>query len=276
MSRAYFRAVQAKRAELNARPIDHKVRESLAAIPGKIVNPEVIPYSQANLAAQRSSNIFVNPDDDTARAIGAMPSSYAPNTPEFRVHQVAERHGQQAAAWVFDGNTPEDTYRSTLRGLEAGDPEVLDRLAERLPVLADDWHPWPYYTTEDLMDEVGWTSHDGTDLRDALVDQYGLESSDAFYQEVERLAREHLGTDSEDADTDCEWDWNISSALYQVRHGELGPRTASARTYLLDIIDIAAWDISSLHVKTPYIEHIKDVLTIARCAVATIREGEDT
>src|SRR5260370_10644515 len=33
--------------------------------------------------------------------------------------------GRAAASWMFDGNTPEDTYRAVLRGIEEGDPAIL-------------------------------------------------------------------------------------------------------------------------------------------------------
>ena len=36
--------------------------------------------------------------------------------------------GQAAASWVFDGNTPEDAYQRVLRGIDDGDPAVLDAI----------------------------------------------------------------------------------------------------------------------------------------------------
>ena len=36
--------------------------------------------------------------------------------------------GTTAASWVFDGNTPEDAYQRVLRGIDDGDPAVLDEI----------------------------------------------------------------------------------------------------------------------------------------------------
>ncbi|HTU74389.1 MAG TPA: hypothetical protein VMG38_12810 [Trebonia sp.] len=36
--------------------------------------------------------------------------------------------GKVAASWVFDGNTPEEAYRRVLRGIDDGDPGVLDAI----------------------------------------------------------------------------------------------------------------------------------------------------
>jgi hypothetical protein len=35
---------------------------------------------------------------------------------------------ENAASWVFDGNTDTDTYRRVLAGIEDGDPEIMDAL----------------------------------------------------------------------------------------------------------------------------------------------------
>ena len=34
--------------------------------------------------------------------------------------------GKAAASWTFDGSTPEGTYRRVLRGIEDGDPLIMD------------------------------------------------------------------------------------------------------------------------------------------------------
>jgi hypothetical protein len=97
----------------------------------------------------------------------------------------AQEHGKAAASWVFDGNTPQDTYRYFIRGIEDGDPAVLEGVRE--PSLSGEYGD--DYSEDELMADVGWVPHDGTDLRDELAHQYNEEVSAAFWHEVERLAR---------------------------------------------------------------------------------------
>lgn len=117
-----------------------------------------------------------------------------PNTPEHKVWDVAQANGKAAASWVFDGNTTRETYARFIKGLDDGDPMILDSV--RTPSLsgefADD------YSEDELMSDIGWVPHDGTDLRDALAEQYNQDVSEAFWTEVERVARYQL-TEDEDS-----------------------------------------------------------------------------
>lgn len=110
---------------------------------------------------------------------------YNPSTPEARTWRVAQANGKAAASWVFDGNTNRETYAHVLKGIEDGDPEVMDSI--RTPSLsgefADD------YSEAQLMSDIGWVPNDGTDMRDELAEQYNTEVSAAFWHEVERAAR---------------------------------------------------------------------------------------
>lgn len=45
-----------------------------------------------------------------------------------KAEELGRTAGKAAAAWVFDGNTPEQAYRRVLRGIEEGDPAVLDAI----------------------------------------------------------------------------------------------------------------------------------------------------
>lgn len=38
---------------------------------------------------------------------------------------LGAEHGRNAATWRFDGNTTDETYRATLKGIEDGDPAVM-------------------------------------------------------------------------------------------------------------------------------------------------------
>ena len=43
-----------------------------------------------------------------------------------KAEELGRDAGKAAASWVFDGNTPEEAYQRVLRGIEEGDPAVLD------------------------------------------------------------------------------------------------------------------------------------------------------
>jgi hypothetical protein len=98
--------------------------------------------------------------------------------------KIGAEHGKNAASWVFDGNTTTDTYRWYLRGIDEGDPEVLDSLRE--PSLsgefADD------YDERDLIRDL---ELDDDDIDDA-AGAYNQAASEAFWREVERIARQNV------------------------------------------------------------------------------------
>ena len=101
--------------------------------------------------------------------------------------KIGAEHGRNAASWVFDGNTPAETYATVLRGLEDGDPAIYDMFRE--PSLsgefADD------YTSSDLMYDLG-ISDESTHYQDELCDAWQESASESFWSEVERIAREHV------------------------------------------------------------------------------------
>ena len=103
--------------------------------------------------------------------------------------KLATEHGKAAASWVFDGNTPDEYYAKVLKGLEEGDPEVYDSIGEPSfsGEYADD------YSERQLCDDIG-VDYDlsTTEEVDEIAEAYLEEVRDAFWGEVERLAREHL------------------------------------------------------------------------------------
>ena len=125
-------------------------------------------------------------DGECHCSLSSLP--YAGNTPEYRVWKIARDNGKAAASWVFDGNTPRETYAAVLRGIENDDPEVMD--AYRTPDFSGEYAD--DYSEDDLMRDADWVPNDGTDLRDALTSQYLQEVSDAFWGEIERTARANL------------------------------------------------------------------------------------
>jgi hypothetical protein len=123
---------------------------------------------------------------------------YAQYTPEHRVWVKAQENGKAAASWVFDGNTDKDTYRKVLQGIDDGDPEVMDGL-----------YPGSLrggYTDRDILADAKWVPHDGTSLRDELIEQYDREIVDAFWNEVERQAVEQLKEDPDDLNDRMDFD----------------------------------------------------------------------
>lgn len=108
----------------------------------------------------------------TCANCGCDGNPYAEYTPEHRVWAVAQEHGKAAASWVFDGNTPESTYRTVFKGIRDGDPEIMDGLNPRSLRGA--------YTEQELLSDAGWVPHDGTMLASELVGQYDQETVDAF------------------------------------------------------------------------------------------------
>jgi hypothetical protein len=118
----------------------------------------------------------------------ASGNPYVQYTPEARVWTIAQEHGKAAASWVVDGSTSAVSARGLVKGIEDGDPAVLDSIRE--PSLsgefADD------YSEDELMADARWVPNDGTDLRDELATQYNNEVSTAFWHEVDRLARNQI------------------------------------------------------------------------------------
>ena len=63
--------------------------------------------------------------------------------------ELGREAGKAAASRVFDGNTPEDAYRRVLRGIDEGDPAVLDAIEP--PAIG----PAAGYTEDDLARDLG-------------------------------------------------------------------------------------------------------------------------
>jgi len=98
-----------------------------------------------------------------------------------RAESIGTTHGHNAGTWIFDGNTSRATYAHILKGIEEGDPMVLDSLTA--PSLYG-----TEYTEESLAAELGVT-----ELSDDCRDAYNDAADQAFWNEVERAARYQLG-----------------------------------------------------------------------------------
>jgi hypothetical protein len=93
--------------------------------------------------------------------------------------------GQAAASRVFDGNTPVDAYRRVLRGIEEGDPAVLDAIEP--PAIG----PAAGYGQDDLARDLG--TEPGDPALPRAVSAYADAFTGSFWQETGRAAREHAG-----------------------------------------------------------------------------------
>ena len=93
--------------------------------------------------------------------------------------------GKTAAGLLFDGNTPRDAYQRVLRGIEEGDPAVLD--AAEPPAIG----PAAGYTQDDLARDLGIDPRDRAVRR--AVSAYADAFTGSFWQETERAARDHAG-----------------------------------------------------------------------------------
>jgi hypothetical protein len=92
-------------------------------------------------------------------------------------------HGRAAASWYFDGNTSRETYEAVLRGLEDGDPAVLDTFPSS--PLSGEWADDP--TPASVLEALGVEEND--DAADDYLGAYESGFSDAVMFEIEGAAR---------------------------------------------------------------------------------------
>ena len=60
-----------------------------------------------------------------------------------RAEEPGRDAGKTAAAWVFDGNTPGEAYQRVRRGIDEGDPAVLDAIEPPATTAASSRHRPP-------------------------------------------------------------------------------------------------------------------------------------
>ena len=102
-----------------------------------------------------------------------------------KAEQLGREAGKAAAGWVLDGNTPEEEYKRVLRGIAEVDPAVLG--AAEPPAIG----PGAGYEQDDLARDLGIEPGDRALPR--AVSAYAGAFTDAFWQETERAARDHVG-----------------------------------------------------------------------------------
>lgn len=101
--------------------------------------------------------------------------------------QCGTEAGKAAASWAFDGDTDRETYAKVLKGIEDGDPEIMDM--QPAPLSGE----WAGESIPEL------SARYGIDLEDEeIADRFEEAYSQAFWDEIERTARYHL-TDDDNA-----------------------------------------------------------------------------
>lgn len=110
-----------------------------------------------------------------------------------QARKLGAEDGLAAAGWMFDGNTTRETYAAVLRGIEDGDPEILDTLPA--PDLSGEWADGR--TPESLALDCGLEVNMSTSDADAetvtgLCEEYEQAFNTAADAEIQRVARYHL------------------------------------------------------------------------------------
>ena len=102
-----------------------------------------------------------------------------------KAEELGRDAGKAAAGWVSGGSTPDEAYQRALRGIQDGDPAVLD--AAGPPAIG----PAAGYTEDDLARDLGIDPRDRALPR--AVSAYADAFTGSFWRETERAARDHCG-----------------------------------------------------------------------------------
>jgi len=101
-----------------------------------------------------------------------------------RAREAGRAHGKAAASWYFDGNTPQETYALVLKGIEEGDPAVLETFPS--DPLSGEWADDP--TPQTVWADLGMTGDE--DEADDVIEAYEEGFYEASADEIERVARD--------------------------------------------------------------------------------------
>ena len=95
--------------------------------------------------------------------------------------------GLGAASWCVDGNTTTETCAAILKGIEDGDPAILDQF--NTPNLSGEYADDP--TPQTLADDYGIDEARDPDgfLLDEVCTEWEEAASSAFWTELERTVR---------------------------------------------------------------------------------------
>jgi len=104
-----------------------------------------------------------------------------------RAEKLGAAAGKQAGNSYFDGNTPRETYEIVLKGIDDGDPAVLDQLPSC--ILTDEDAAEVY---EDIVTDINREDSESVEEND-LIEIYADAFNLAATREAERVARYQLG-----------------------------------------------------------------------------------
>jgi hypothetical protein len=106
-----------------------------------------------------------------------------------RASENGAERGRAAASWYFDGNTSRETYERVLRGIEDGDPEVLDTFPSS--PLSGEWadDPTPASVLSEIAGTAAWDGVFTDEEAEALLAAYEDGFCQASADEIERVAR---------------------------------------------------------------------------------------
>lgn len=121
--------------------------------------------------------------DDNARF---SPSRFrdASTPEEDRIEARGRVEGKAAGSWAIDERTSKETAAAILRGLEEGDPAVLDELP-LFPRVAGEWADQPTWSS--ILEQEGCEGSD--DDRQDLFDLYCLAYATGSTDEIVTSAR---------------------------------------------------------------------------------------
>jgi hypothetical protein len=134
-----------------------------------------------------------SPENDEAMAEEAQRTTDRDpsDSDEDKMRRAGAEHGRAVASWYFDGNTDRATYARTLRGIEEGDPEILDTLPSA--PLSGEWadEPTPASVFRDVL-EADEAEYDERGESDDLLTAYEEAFSTAAADAIEAAARAQL------------------------------------------------------------------------------------
>jgi hypothetical protein len=107
---------------------------------------------------------------------------------EAQANTLGRSAGEQAAEWVFDGNTPAEEYGRVLNGIEEGDPAIMD--AFTAPTLNGEWADG--MTVERLLAELEVPMDIGEQDTARLGDAWEVGASEGFWCKLESICTLHL------------------------------------------------------------------------------------
>lgn len=106
-----------------------------------------------------------------------------------RAAEIGRAHGTNAASWVFSGNTPRQTYERWRKGIDEGDPEIMDAIPS--PDFSSQWVDGDIVRR--LLTEVTTRAiGDLSSMKDELVTAYEQAFAEAAQAEIERTISEQL------------------------------------------------------------------------------------